>query len=59
MAEKRMKLLEEAKQNILVAQIKQKRDYDQRHAKLHLFNTGKLVLKKTSHRKGRKVESLI
>ena len=33
MAEKRMKLLEEAKQNILVDQIKRKRDYDQRHAK--------------------------
>ena len=40
MAEKRMKLLEEAKQNILVAQIKQKRDHDRRHAKPHLFNTG-------------------
>ena len=43
---KRMKLLEEAKQNILVAQIKQKRDYDRRHAKPLLFNTGLMVLKK-------------
>ena len=54
MAEKRMKLLEEAKQNILVPQIKQKRDYDRRHAKPHLFNTGKLVLKKDFTQKRQK-----
>ena len=52
--ENKMKLLEEAKKNILCAQEKQKRDYNRRHAKPHLFTSGQLVLKKDFKRKKRK-----
>ena len=56
--ENRIKLLEEAKKNILCAQEKQKRDYNRRHAKPHLFTSGQLVVKKDFKRKKRKGRKL-
>ena len=38
--------LETAKQNILVAQLKQKENYDQKHAKPEWFQINQVVLKK-------------
>ena len=58
--EERKKLLEEAKQNILCAQKKQKELYDKKHAKPHLYEPGQLVLKKDftrSKRKGGKLDA--
>ena len=52
--EKRKKRLEEAKENILHAQKKQKEQYDKKHAKPHLFQPGQLVLKKDFTRRKRK-----
>ena len=43
--------LETAKQNILVAQLKQKENYDQKHAKPERFQVNKVVLKKDFTRK--------
>ena len=50
----RKKLLEEAKENILHAQQKQKDHYDRKYAKPHLFEKGQLVLKKDFTRRKRK-----
>ena len=52
--EKRKNVLEEAKENILSAQKKQKEVYDKKHAKPHLFEHGQLVLKKDFTRRKRK-----
>ena len=52
--------MEEAKQNILCAQKKQKELYDKKHAKPHLYEPGQLVLKKDftrSKRKGGKLDA--
>lgn len=46
--------LEEAKQNIISAQEKQKATYDRKHAQPDLFVEGQLVLKKDFKRKKRK-----
>ena len=54
MASARLQILEEAKQNILQAQQKQKELYDRKHAKPELFAKGQLVLKKDFTRKKRK-----
>ena len=53
-AEQRARLLEEAKQNILQAQQKQKETYDRKHAKPDCYKVGQLVLKKDFTRKKRK-----
>ena len=45
-AEKRARRLEEAQENILKAQQKQKEVYDKKHAKPECFKIGQLVLKK-------------
>ena len=50
MEEKRKNRLEEAKENILCAQKKQKEQYDKKHAKPHLFQPGQLVLQCVSIR---------
>ena len=58
--EERKKLLEEAKQNIVCAQKKQKELYDKKHAKPHLYEPGQLVLKKDftrSKRRGGKLDA--
>ena len=52
--EKRAQRLEEARANILAAQVKQKKQYDRKHAKPELFQKGQLVLKKDFRRKKRK-----
>ena len=54
LASERAKRLEEAKQNIVEAQNKQKEVYDCKHAKPELFVEGQLVLKKDFTRKKRK-----
>ena len=54
MEEKRKNQLEEAKENILCAQKKQKEQYDKKHVKPHLFQPGQLVLKKDFTRRKRK-----
>ena len=43
--------LETAKQNILVAELKQKENYDQKHAKPERFQVNQVVLKKDFTRK--------
>ena len=52
--EKRAQRLEEARANILAAQVKQKEQYDRKHAKPELFPKGQLVLKKDFRRQNRK-----
>ena len=52
--EKRATTLEKAKANILVAQLRQKRTYDQRHSDPFVFRIGGLVLKKDFKRKKRR-----
>lgn len=47
-------LLEQAKANIISAQERQKRVYDQKHSNPHVFRKGGLVLKKDFTRKKRK-----
>ena len=47
--EERARRLEEAKQNILEAQQKQKETYYQKHAKPDCYKIGQLVLKKRLH----------
>ena len=54
LAEQRAKQLEEAKENILAAQAKQKEAYDKKHAKPDHFLKGQLVLKKDFTRKKRR-----
>lgn len=51
---KRIELLEQAKANIIVAQERQKKVYDQKHSNPHVFRIGALVLKKDFTRKKRK-----
>lgn len=46
--------MEEAKEKIVNAQKKQKKNYDRKHAKPHLFAVGQLVLKKDFLQKKRK-----
>ena len=46
LSEQRASRLEEAKQNILHAQQKQKETYDKKHAKPECYKIGQLVLKK-------------
>jgi hypothetical protein len=46
--------LEQAKANIIVAQERQKKAYDQKHSNPHVFRVGALVLKKDFTRKKRK-----
>ena len=58
LAENRIMRLEEAKQNIVEAQKKQKEVYDQKHANPERYKVGQLVLKKDHTRKKRKGESL-
>ena len=48
---KHVQRLETAKQNILVAQLKQKENYDQKHAKPERFQVNQVVLKKDFTRK--------
>ena len=52
--EERARRLDEAKQNILEAQQKQKETYDRKHAKPECYKIGELVLKKDFTRKKRK-----
>ena len=52
--EERARRLDEAKQNILEAQQKQKETYDRKHAKPECYKIGQLVLKKDFTRKKRK-----
>ena len=52
--EERARRLDEAKQNILKAQQKQKETYDRKHAKPECYKIGQLVLKKDFTRKKRK-----
>ena len=52
--QERNRRLEEAKENIVKAQKKQKDQYDKKHAKPDLFKKGQLVLKKDFRRKKRK-----
>ena len=52
--EERATTLEKAKANILSAQSRQKKAYDQRHSNPYVFRTGGLVLKKDFKRKKRK-----
>ena len=52
--EKRNRLLLMVKDNIKIAQAKQKRDYDRKHAKPSLFQVGAMVLAKDHTRKKRK-----
>ena len=54
LAEERARRLEEAKQNILQAQQKQKEMYDKKHAKPECYKIGQLVLKKDFTRRKRK-----
>ena len=52
--EERATTLEKAKANILIAQSRQKKAYDQRHSNPYVFQIGGLVLKKDFKRKKRK-----
>jgi len=54
LSEQRASRLEEAKQNILHAQQKQKETYDKKHAKPECYKIGQLVLKKDFIRRKRK-----
>ena len=47
LSKQRASRLEEAKQNILHAQQKQKKTYDKKHAKPECYKIGQLVLKRT------------
>ena len=52
--EERAQRLEEAKANIVAAQVKQKAQYDRKHAKAELFQKGQLVLRKDCRWKKKK-----
>ena len=52
--QERVKQLEEAKENILVAQQKRKEVYDRKHANPECYHIGALVLKKNFLRKKKK-----
>ena len=52
--EERAQRLEEAKANIVAAQVKQKAEYDRKHAKAELFQKGQLILRKDCRRKKKK-----
>ena len=47
------KVLESVKKNIIIAQTKQKEQYDKKHANSEVFKPGSIVLKKVFSRKKR------
>ena len=55
--DKRISILKTAKDNIMKAQEKQKKDYDKQHCCSEIFNLGSLVLKKNLTRRKRKGEN--